>query len=218
MPPSNSDLLGSKSDVLLHATVVSNISHYLDLDPTKLKKGRQFSKGTNAAVSGPSDMSLWTETPAERQQRLEDEVMGRKRRAVDVANSGPSDDPEKKRRKREEAKMKREVEEYTVSAKQAAFAQRLTFLLCRGSSAVHLSSTNTAKPLRSRTSQKAHLRSGTIRGTWVWEAGSWTTTNETKCSAKPRAWATDSAAGNAAVSFERGTIAPPFFHSGTDRY
>ncbi|KAF5340569.1 hypothetical protein D9611_007467 [Ephemerocybe angulata] len=93
VPPSNSDLLGN-------------------LDPTKLKKGRQFSKGTGPTVSGPSDMSLWTETPQERQQRLEDEVMGRKRRAVDVV-AGANDDPEKKRRKREEAAMKRDVEEYT---------------------------------------------------------------------------------------------------------
>ncbi|KAJ3530453.1 hypothetical protein NMY22_g8562 [Coprinellus aureogranulatus] len=94
VPPSSSDLLGN-------------------LDPTKLKKGRQFSKSTHSASSGPSDMSLWTETPAERQKRLEDEVMGRKRRAVDTANSEATEDPDKKRRKKEEAMMKREVEEYT---------------------------------------------------------------------------------------------------------
>ncbi|KAJ3525730.1 hypothetical protein NMY22_g10451 [Coprinellus aureogranulatus] len=97
VPPSSSDLLGN-------------------LDPTKLKKGRQFSKSTHSASSGPSDMSLWTETPAERQKRLEDEVMGRKRRAVDAANSEATEDPDKKRRKKEEAMMKREVEEYTVRA------------------------------------------------------------------------------------------------------
>jgi hypothetical protein len=61
-------------------------------------------------------MSLWTETPAERQQRLADEVMGRKRRAVDQANSGPSEDPDRKRRKQEEAAIKQGVDEYTVRA------------------------------------------------------------------------------------------------------
>jgi hypothetical protein len=59
-------------------------------------------------------MSLWTETPAERQKRLEDEVMGRKRRAVDAVNGGAAEDPEKKRRKKEEAQIKREVDEYNV--------------------------------------------------------------------------------------------------------
>ena len=59
-------------------------------------------------------MSLWTETPQERQQRLEDEVMGRKRRAVEVAAGAADDDPDKKRRKREEAAIKRSVDEYNV--------------------------------------------------------------------------------------------------------
>ncbi|TEB30649.1 hypothetical protein FA13DRAFT_1630254 [Coprinellus micaceus] len=92
VPPSSSDLLGN-------------------LDPTKLKKGRQFAKSSQSS-SGPSDMSLWTETPAERQKRLEDEVMGRKRRAADTAKGGAAEDPEKKRRKKEEAQIKREVDEY----------------------------------------------------------------------------------------------------------
>ena len=78
-----------------------------------MKKGRQFAKSSQSS-SGPSDMSLWTETPAERQKRLEDEVMGRKRRAVDAANSEGTEDPEKKRRRKEEAQIKRGVEEYNV--------------------------------------------------------------------------------------------------------
>jgi hypothetical protein len=63
------------------------------------------------------DNSLWTETPAERQQRIADEVTGKKRRAVDVANeealnvAGSSD---RKRSKREEESIRRGVEEYTV--------------------------------------------------------------------------------------------------------
>jgi len=85
----------------------------IDLDTTKLK-ARQF-----ARTSGPldkGDNSLWTETPAERQQRIADEVSGKKRRAVDVANEealgvGSSS---KKRSKREEESIKKGVNEYTV--------------------------------------------------------------------------------------------------------
>jgi hypothetical protein len=63
------------------------------------------------------DNSLWTETPAERQKRLADEVAGKKRRAVDIANEealgiGPSLD--RKRSKREEDDIRRGVDEYTV--------------------------------------------------------------------------------------------------------
>ncbi|KAG6804762.1 hypothetical protein H0H92_002566, partial [Tricholoma furcatifolium] len=55
--------------------------------------------------------SLWTETPAERQQRLADEVAGKKRRAVDTVVDDEDDD--KKRRKMEEYKIRKGVEEYT---------------------------------------------------------------------------------------------------------
>ncbi|RXW22861.1 hypothetical protein EST38_g2986 [Candolleomyces aberdarensis] len=105
VPPSNSDLLGN-------------------LDPSKLKKSRQFSKSTHANTGASSDMSLWTETPAERQQRLEDEVMGRKRRAVEAASSGPSEDPERKRRKQEEAAMKQGVDEYTKKIRGPSLVDR----------------------------------------------------------------------------------------------
>jgi len=60
VPPSKSDLLGS-------------------IDPTRLNKGRKFAPTTNPHA-GSTDTSLWTETPAERQQRLADELSGKKRR------------------------------------------------------------------------------------------------------------------------------------------
>lgn len=74
------------------------------------------------------DNSLWTETPAERQQRIADEVAGKKRRAVDVANEealgvGSSS---KKRSKREEESIKKGVDEYTV---------RLSLFFCGESNA-----------------------------------------------------------------------------------
>jgi len=83
------------------------------LDPTKLNKPRQFSRST--APAKVVDNTLWTETPAEKQQRLADEVMGKKRR---VENADPEQEDEMendahKRRKRE-AELQRQVDEYTV--------------------------------------------------------------------------------------------------------
>ncbi|KAF9231604.1 hypothetical protein BU15DRAFT_90866 [Melanogaster broomeanus] len=90
VPPKAGDLLGS-------------------LDPTKLK-ARQFGRGS--APARDSDTSLWTETPAERQQRLADEVSGRKRRA---ANAEPEEDPdEAKKRRRRDAEIRRGVDEHTL--------------------------------------------------------------------------------------------------------
>ncbi|EGN92959.1 hypothetical protein SERLA73DRAFT_190333 [Serpula lacrymans var. lacrymans S7.3] len=103
VPPTKGDLLGS-------------------LDPTKLK-ARQFSRST--APSRNVDSSLWTETPAERQQRLADEVSGKKRRAV---NADPDEDDfddkrggqgkeerkrERERKKRREEDIRRGVDEHT---------------------------------------------------------------------------------------------------------
>ncbi|KAA1468356.1 hypothetical protein DENSPDRAFT_869636 [Dentipellis sp. KUC8613] len=91
-PPSSTDLLGT-------------------LDPTKLSKPRQFSRST--APPKKTDNTLWTETPAERQQRLADEVLGKKRR---IENADPAEleaeEDARKRRKRD-AELKREVEEHT---------------------------------------------------------------------------------------------------------
>ncbi|KAN0121448.1 Protein of unknown function (DUF3752) domain containing protein [Russula decolorans] len=97
VPPSSSDLLST-------------------LDPTKLNKPRQFSRST--ATPKIVDNSLWTETPAERQQRLADEVMGKKRRVenADIDQAGDEEEGADgaKRRKRE-AELQRQVDEYTRS-------------------------------------------------------------------------------------------------------
>ncbi|RDB27425.1 Adenosine deaminase-like protein [Hypsizygus marmoreus] len=90
VPPTSSDLLGN-------------------LDPTKLK-ARQFSRSTAPAVK-KQDNSLWTETPAERQQRLADEVSGKKRRAADPKVEEESD--ERKRRRMDEDVIRKGVDEYT---------------------------------------------------------------------------------------------------------
>ncbi|KAF8139814.1 hypothetical protein EV363DRAFT_1152070 [Boletus edulis] len=85
------------------------------LDPTKLK-ARQFGKGT--AHARDMDSSLWTETPAERQQRLADEVSGRKRRA---ANAEPVEDEEgSTKRRRRDAEIRKGVEAHTRHVRGAA--------------------------------------------------------------------------------------------------
>ncbi|EPQ61252.1 hypothetical protein GLOTRDRAFT_135771 [Gloeophyllum trabeum ATCC 11539] len=89
VPPSSQGLLGS-------------------LDPAKLRQARQFSKSTNVKST---DTTLWTETPAERQQRLADEVSGKKRR---IENAEPDVDAEDALRKRRRDEVVRQgVEEYT---------------------------------------------------------------------------------------------------------
>ncbi|KAI0063235.1 hypothetical protein BV25DRAFT_1824826 [Artomyces pyxidatus] len=98
VPPSSSDLLST-------------------LDPTKLSKPRQFSRSTAPARS--TDNSLWTETPAERQQRIADEVMGKKRRVENAEVDPDAEEDARKRRKRDE-ELKREVEEHTRKHRGAA--------------------------------------------------------------------------------------------------
>ncbi len=62
-------------------------------------------------------MSLWTETPAERQQRLADEVSGKRRRAVN-ADPDAEDEVDARKRKRYDAEVRKGVEEYTVRSLQ----------------------------------------------------------------------------------------------------
>ncbi|KAJ7118623.1 hypothetical protein C8R43DRAFT_1241809 [Mycena crocata] len=89
-----------------------------NLDPTKLKP-RQFARTSAPAKS--TDNTLWTETPAERQQRLADEVSGKKRRA---ANSGdaPSaaEELEARKRQRVDEELRRGVEEHTRKTRGSA--------------------------------------------------------------------------------------------------
>lgn len=94
VPPSKSDLLGS-------------------IDPTRLTKGRKFAPTTNPHA-GSTDTSLWTETPAERQQRLADELSGKKRRKE---NSEVPDDSsrsalEARKRQKTEGEIQRAVAEH----------------------------------------------------------------------------------------------------------
>ncbi|KAJ7660849.1 hypothetical protein DFH06DRAFT_1129893 [Mycena polygramma] len=89
-----------------------------NLDPTKLKP-RQFAR--TSAPSKTTDTTLWTETPAERQQRLADEVSGKKRRA---ANSGDTvsaaEELETRKRQRIDEKLRRDVDEHTRATRGSA--------------------------------------------------------------------------------------------------
>ncbi|GAA5859381.1 hypothetical protein JCM1840_004589 [Sporobolomyces johnsonii] len=98
------------------------------MDPTKLKS-RTFQTNPKAAASSsksgkPSGPNLWTETPAERQQRLEDEALGRKRKAEQGlgGNGGGADDDEDesdevRRKRRRDAQLKAEVERHNKSTR-----------------------------------------------------------------------------------------------------
>lgn len=84
--------------------------YFADIDTTKLK-ARQFAR--SAAPAKKVDNSLWTETPAERQQRIADEVSGKKRRAANAPEDEP--DPDAIKRARRDEEIRRGVAEHTVS-------------------------------------------------------------------------------------------------------
>ncbi|KAF9649083.1 hypothetical protein BDM02DRAFT_3114437 [Thelephora ganbajun] len=94
VPPSKSDLLGS-------------------IDPTRLTKGRKFAP-TNNPNAGSIDTTLWTETPAERQQRLADELSGKKRRKEnsEVPDDGGRDALEARKRRKTEDEIQKVVAEH----------------------------------------------------------------------------------------------------------
>ncbi|KAI0033701.1 hypothetical protein K488DRAFT_77705 [Vararia minispora EC-137] len=92
-PPSSSDLLSK-------------------IDPTRMNKPRQFSKST--APSRTADVTLWTETPAERQQRLADEVMGKRRRKENAEEDFDSESAEEmQKRRRRDLELRQQVDEHT---------------------------------------------------------------------------------------------------------
>jgi len=89
-----------------------------NLDPTKLKP-RQFAR--TSAPAKNTDNSLWTETPAERQQRLADEVSGKKRRAVNSGDTvSAAEELEARKRQRIDEELRRDVEEHTRKTRGSA--------------------------------------------------------------------------------------------------
>ncbi|KAG8891467.1 hypothetical protein FRC01_014684, partial [Tulasnella sp. 417] len=84
-----------------------------NLDPTKLKP-RQFQRNSEQKVT---ERNLWTETPAERQQRLADEVSGKRKRAEVAAGGSGGAEPseEDRKRRRRDAEVREQIEEYNKS-------------------------------------------------------------------------------------------------------
>jgi hypothetical protein len=91
VPPSASDLLSS-------------------IDTTKIR-ARQFSRATGREEVS-KDATLWTETPAQRQQRLADELSGKRKRAT--ADVGPSDDGLSFKRAKKDSEIGEQVKKHTV--------------------------------------------------------------------------------------------------------
>ena len=85
------------------------------IDPTRLNKGRKFAP-TNNPNAGSTDTSLWTETPAERQQRLADELSGKKRRKEnsEIPDDGGLGALEARKRQKTESEIQRAVAEHNV--------------------------------------------------------------------------------------------------------
>jgi len=99
-PPTSSDLLGCSCPYSKLLLLWTNRETCIALDPSKLTAKRTFNRGTTDTRNLADN--LWTETPQERQQRIADEVMGKKRRAVDIAADPDADREATKRRKLDE--------------------------------------------------------------------------------------------------------------------
>lgn len=80
------------------------------VDPTKIKS-RKFNsgKGAKAPTEKSGISAIWTETPEEKRQRLEDEVLGRKDAAT---SSRASQQAKPDRRSREDEATERRIREY----------------------------------------------------------------------------------------------------------
>ena len=90
-PPSASDLLSS-------------------IDTTKIR-ARQFSRATGREEAS-KDTTLWTETPAERQQRLAEELSGKRKRAT--ADVGPGVDGLSSKKARRDMEIREQVKKHNV--------------------------------------------------------------------------------------------------------
>lgn len=95
------------------------------LDPTKLRS-RGFNSSADAArkKAAAKDQSLWTETPAERAQRLADEQSGKKRRIENAEDLSTPEEREALRRKQKKDRaIAKELEEYNVRARLPMLSQ-----------------------------------------------------------------------------------------------
>lgn len=140
-------------------------------------KARQFSRGGSSANRGAPN-NLWTETPAERQQRIADEVAGKKRRAANAEEDPSVSRDERKKRKNEED-IRNAVEAHNVGVVYDTALGDLLILAHRNLREDSLLLTCTLqKRRRTKGARMKNLRqSGTIRATWRSVDGSWTKSN-----------------------------------------
>jgi hypothetical protein len=92
------------------------------VDPTKLKN-RKFAsgKGSKAPAEKTGVSAIWTETPEQKRQRLEDEVLGRK----DAASSSRASAPKPAALDREEAATAQRIKEYNEKNRsKSLYAER----------------------------------------------------------------------------------------------
>lgn len=112
-PPSSSDLLVCTTILYCHfLRAKGNIA----LDPKKLRTAKKaFSAATSTARDQTIDNTLWTETPAERQKRLEEETLGKRKRTANAeSNLSKEEIAEKRRRQEADDEIRKRVEEHTV--------------------------------------------------------------------------------------------------------
>lgn len=138
------------------------------IDPTRLTKGRKFAPSTNP-YAGSTDTTLWTETPAERQQRLADELSGKKRRKenAEVPDDGGRGALEARKRQKTEYEIQRAVTEHNVRGFLVSSTLSLTYIDRRGKidQNPYCRCTGRVKELLSRSRRKTSSY-GTIREIW----------------------------------------------------
>ena len=138
------------------------------IDPTRLNKGRKFAPTTNPNA-GSTDTTLWTETPAERQQRLADELSGKKRRKEN--SEVPVDDGrsalEARKRQKIEGEIQNAVAEHNVRGVVISSSFFLAHVNCRGKIDQNLCYGCTRRTRKPRNQSRRRMSLyGTIREIW----------------------------------------------------
>ncbi|TXT13590.1 hypothetical protein VHUM_00957 [Vanrija humicola] len=91
------------------------------LDPTK--RPTSFNRTSKAAIT-PEDQTVWTETPAQKAQRLADEMAGIKRKKDVRPDADEEDAVERKRRRERDREIRRGVEQHNTSTRGASLLEQ----------------------------------------------------------------------------------------------
>jgi len=140
------------------------------LDPTKIKN-RQFSKATGRDEVS-KDTSLWTETPAERQARLAEELSGKRKRPNATAPDEGDESAQKRRKMQNE--LRKEIDDHNVRLVFWTNAQfNLLIIVHRKLHVQHLYSRCTSLLKLAYLPRKMTKRSGIGTETWVPAGDRW---------------------------------------------